>query len=76
MKKNLKRKPALPDLVCDTSSIQYLHQVGLLYILNIPFTGTLGLLLDPARGIIIFKGDVASDRCHLSFGCAENIVRF
>jgi hypothetical protein len=34
MKKSLKRKPVLPDLVCDTSSIQYLHQVGLLYILH------------------------------------------
>ena len=33
MKRILKRKRALPDLVCDTSPIQYLHQVGLLYIL-------------------------------------------
>lgn len=34
MKRSLKRKRALPDLVCDTSPIQYLHQAGLLYILH------------------------------------------
>ena len=34
MKTSLKRKHALPDLVCDTSPIQYLHQTGMLYLLR------------------------------------------
>ena len=30
----MKGKPALRDLVCDTSAIQYLHQLGILDVLN------------------------------------------
>ena len=33
-KATLKRKHALPDLVCDTSPLQYLHQTNLLYLIR------------------------------------------
>lgn len=63
----------MSDLVCDTSSIQYLHQVGLLYILNIPFTGTLGLLLDAKKiGLIRNVGPVLDKLTALHFRLAPH----
>jgi predicted nucleic acid-binding protein len=56
----------LPEIICDTSPIQYLYQLKLLHILSalarqvaetlgLCLTGTLGLLLDAKRAGLVPK---------------------